>query len=452
MNKRAFRRALRYGFGRAILHLQQHDSTPYRDDILDGCLHFWGYDGDFDTDRPEYIFEIISLTGEREFYRNRILNAVETETDDHDLRQLLTLVRLFAEVGDDEARQTLDRALQRMPFDELLTEREIVREGPQGLLRIVQSRLACLAPDGETDVDISELGWVLRDAQGHWGKRAFTEVMSVAGQQDPRIATIWKQIQKEARDSAKKPRDRYQEPILSYEQVNEVLKNPGIAKSFGGSSPTSTLRNWSKVASDADWQRLCERMATLPLDDIQWRRALRYLFDRRAFVGEPNRFIASVKAFPLGANRPATFDDSLEELPRYALNALALIRHPDVRSLALELLAISRWTSHAAALLVTNYVDGDLQVLAHAFRRERREWQRHGMGISISRIDCAYAPPDAPDVLRMLYENVRCGHCRHDFVTRLHEYGALPASIAEECRYDANFDLRTLIAELAPDA
>ena len=41
MNKRAFRRALRYGFGRAILHLQQHDAAPYRDDILDGCLHDW---------------------------------------------------------------------------------------------------------------------------------------------------------------------------------------------------------------------------------------------------------------------------------------------------------------------------------------------------------------------------------------------------------------------------
>src|SRR5215218_8612119 len=41
MNQRAFRRALRYGFGRAILHLQRHDAARYRDDILGGCLHDW---------------------------------------------------------------------------------------------------------------------------------------------------------------------------------------------------------------------------------------------------------------------------------------------------------------------------------------------------------------------------------------------------------------------------
>ena len=43
MNPRAFRRALRYGFGRAILHLQHHDAAPYRDAILDGCLHDWTF-------------------------------------------------------------------------------------------------------------------------------------------------------------------------------------------------------------------------------------------------------------------------------------------------------------------------------------------------------------------------------------------------------------------------
>jgi hypothetical protein len=30
---------LRIGLGRAILHLQKHDSKPYRDVMLDACLH-----------------------------------------------------------------------------------------------------------------------------------------------------------------------------------------------------------------------------------------------------------------------------------------------------------------------------------------------------------------------------------------------------------------------------
>ena len=99
MNKRAFRRALRYGFGRAILHLQQHDAAPYRDDILDGCLHDWTPLPHLFYRRADYMFEIVSLTGERNFYRDHILAAVASADDDLDGRHVFALARLFAEAG-----------------------------------------------------------------------------------------------------------------------------------------------------------------------------------------------------------------------------------------------------------------------------------------------------------------------------------------------------------------
>jgi hypothetical protein len=81
MDQRALRRALRFGFGRAILHLQHYDAARYRNDILDGCLHEWKFQI---GGRSHYMFEIIALTGECGFYRDHILAAVASARNDAD--------------------------------------------------------------------------------------------------------------------------------------------------------------------------------------------------------------------------------------------------------------------------------------------------------------------------------------------------------------------------------
>src|SRR3954454_9360312 len=113
MNQRAFCRALRYGYVRVILYLQQHDAAPYRDDILDGCLHAWTFLPDILGRHDHYMFEIISSTGERAFYRDHILAAVASARDDLDGYHVFALARLFADEGDEAAREALDRALGR---------------------------------------------------------------------------------------------------------------------------------------------------------------------------------------------------------------------------------------------------------------------------------------------------------------------------------------------------
>ena len=452
MNQGTFRRALRYGFGRAILHLQQHESRPYRQDILEGCLHFWGYDGDFDTNRPDYMFEVISLTGEREFYRNHILAAVETATDDRDGDQLFALTRLLAESGDEEARSTLDRALERLPFHDMLAEDAIMRQGPDGLLRVLRLQLDYVDREGDADHNVADFPWILVAAIDRWGKRAFATVMRDAGHVDPRIKTLWKQLRQDEAKWRQPAGARPDHPVLTYKQVNEVLANPAMLKVFGGNHPSSALGHWAKTTTDDEWRRLCTELASLPDDNVCWPRAVRFLFNRRPFQGNPQRLITTVRAARLDRIRPAAYNETSDQHARYAMNALTQISHPDVRSFALELLATSKWTSYAASLLETNYIEGDLEVLAAVFCRERSEWQRHGVAISVLRIDERFSPAGAPAILRMLYERVRCGMCRLHLVECLHAHGALPASIAEECCYDAYFDLRERIAELVPRA
>src|SRR5437870_3493723 len=111
-----FKRLLDIGLGRAILFLQNHDATPYRDAILNACLHNMALDRQFEGSRAAYMLDVIHLTGQQSFYRQQILSALnnlQPDADDHDVDQLLNFARLFALQGDSEARDLIYTALNQ---------------------------------------------------------------------------------------------------------------------------------------------------------------------------------------------------------------------------------------------------------------------------------------------------------------------------------------------------
>jgi hypothetical protein len=274
--------------------------------------------------------------------------------------------------------------------------------------------------------------------------------MRKAGRADPQISELWRQIRRESAEWRRGLGRPSEARELTYDQAMEVLVDPSKATEFGTGRSSGSLFGWARAATDDEWLRMAAELATLPDEDPRWLRALHYFYGRRPFPGDPERLISVARAARLDRFRYFGKMNETERLALRAMNALAKVNHPTVRSFALELLDSSAWTSHAASLLEPNYVDGDLELLAAVFRRERSEWQRHGIGMSILRIDKRLAPAEAPPVLLMLYEHVRCGMCRDGLVGRLHAHDALPARIARECCFDAYFELREDIAEMVP--
>jgi hypothetical protein len=79
-----FAQAIRYGLGRAILHVRQHDPKPYRQLILDqlildACLYDDVFESQMNHDRGQYLFDLIPATGEQERYRRRLLRALDQQ-------------------------------------------------------------------------------------------------------------------------------------------------------------------------------------------------------------------------------------------------------------------------------------------------------------------------------------------------------------------------------------
>ncbi len=67
---------LEKGFGRAILYMQRHDSKPLRDAILHAVTHDLRFDSQFEKDRGDYLYRIMTTTGEPDFYRSRLLDEL----------------------------------------------------------------------------------------------------------------------------------------------------------------------------------------------------------------------------------------------------------------------------------------------------------------------------------------------------------------------------------------
>jgi hypothetical protein len=543
MNKRAFRRAMRYGFGRAILHLQQHDAAQYRDDIVDGCLHDWTGLPNHHYRRADYMFEIVSLTGERDYYRDHILKAVGSASDDLDGHHVFELAWLFADAGDEAARDALNRAIERLPFDHELASHVVALQGTAGLARVVQLRFDRLdadggvyGDDGDVYVDDNNVGlglfwlfgdegdeverdaldralerlpfddrlrkianafhgpaglarvirsrldhldatgevrapddiigwWVVDDAYERWGKRAVAAAMRDAGRADSRIKALWTAVRRRVEKGRQDWKASSHPPPLTYEQVKQFLAWPGSDPPDWDPSG-SALHGWMTNAPDDEWRQMAEELAALPDDDLRWQHALDWLYDRRAYPGDPHCLIATIRAARLDrypTNPYNAYIPTTERVALDAMQALAQMTQPVVRSFALELLETSKWTGEAARLLARDfwpaagmlageYVDGDLELLATTFRRERSEQQRHGICGAVLAIDRQLEPVEAPPVLLLLYEHIRCFECRADILVRLIDHAALPAAIASECCFDADIVLREKIAEWVPGA
>ncbi len=108
-----FEKQLRQGRGGVILYTLTHIPLPenYREALLNACLNDLRYDHQCEHSRGEYVFELIQIAGNSDYYRGQILTKLKTmdasEETKYDLLQLMHLTRLFAQSGDLEARNAL---------------------------------------------------------------------------------------------------------------------------------------------------------------------------------------------------------------------------------------------------------------------------------------------------------------------------------------------------------
>ena len=116
----AMQRWLALGLGRAVLHLELHDSAPYHAMILHACLYQEPYDSQTEPERAHYLDDILLASGQEAYFRSRILAALADPDDELNLDQLCGLLVEWARRGDAEegpaaSRRTRHRRREDIP-------------------------------------------------------------------------------------------------------------------------------------------------------------------------------------------------------------------------------------------------------------------------------------------------------------------------------------------------
>ena len=111
--KRQFLHALKRGTGEVYLIVKEHPEIDFSNQIIQGALNIFAYDGQCEGDRATYIFDIISISKQKDKIRKAVLQGLAREQDDTwNLTHLFALAKLFAQQNDTEAKQAIyDRFL-----------------------------------------------------------------------------------------------------------------------------------------------------------------------------------------------------------------------------------------------------------------------------------------------------------------------------------------------------
>ena len=429
-----FETSLEYGTGRAAIIIQAFypaHAAELRPALLYAVHNDLRLDHQTMDIRSLYLFDLIALTGEQEFFRSETLKALAAFTDDN-FYQLMELTRRFAQQGDEEARRALYAAFEKNALAEREPESdgEIVRlDGADGLLWLAERYREEVF--GEKGYDVEKIGFLISELEEQNGKEQAWRDLETKCSPNP-VYAAWFQEWKAYRDSeetrrAEWRRDDAKRPQATYEELRQAIAKNGSKVGYASVS-------WGKRATKEELERAAHDL--LVETETERILAMIRIFTRASFPLDPAPLIEWAKS-----------ED--EALHWFSQQALAQISSPVVRDFALELLGQGqeRDLPYAVDMLAANYKKGDergvLQLLARPLADPD---YRHWLCMHAGHFEEKHPSAISTKILLALYTETNCSLCRNGFVRRLHKLKALPEWMRDELPYDADEDTRKYAA------
>ncbi len=404
-----------------MLYLQEHSADPFRDVILNACLHNMALDRQVEGSRAAYMLDIIEQTGESKYYREQILSTLRQlppELEDYDIEQLFDFARLFAIQGNQEARQAIyNKFILNLSSEDFTGAATIIElDGIKGFL-FVASHLGEFALHDPDFVD-DDLFLIMAEEQS--GQENVSHALAQVQTDDPRIAAYMRVVSNSrARRERWRAESRTNPSTLSFSEIENSI--------YSRKTTFARLSTWGQHASESDLLRAARKVQT-ESDPNSLRR----------FLG-----IFRYVRFPLDHQLLfALSQHADEQVAIHALNALVIITHPEVRAFALDMISMSFRPESFIRLLAKNFQDGDWEFVEHITQQEFGPEEFHRLGIGVRAIFAEDPNIESIGALMNLYEKGQCANCRVSVVKCLHKLNAIPQWMVQECRRDANFYLR----------
>ena len=434
LTKNEFDDALHKGLGRAFLFIREYGDNEVQEILLHSLIHNLVYDNQCEGGRGDWLFSIIEMTNNLEFYEEEILkNVKNVETWDTDQLldsfwdtvQLLDLLMAFAKRGSNKARRALYDTFDTQKFNESWVggDQIIEVDGLDGFLHIAErigKRLKI--EDGYWEDD-----FMLREVKERFGTDHVERAIHERSKESEDLRSYLQKIK--ITDSDK--RETKEERLERYRKEYSLDKWLPALESPQGHFP---FLAFARCASDEDILH-CFALLKNETDKAKKIKLLN-IFQRRALP----EFYDPLLNFAC---------DEDEELCSASIAALSLLRDERVHQLAIEINELSNLQRkiYSIPLFYNNYIHGDNFVIEKILKSVPVNSDRdviHHLVFDLVKLCEKNKSSEMNQILLWIYENSPCMNCRGKGVKMLLENNALTESMLAECLDDGDSEIREI--------
>lgn len=416
------RDALRKGLGRAVLWAK---SGRWNDEgaLLEACLNDMRYDRQCESPRGIWLWEIVEAVGAVDTFREPILASTMTIVDGFAVRQLCQFCVFYARQGDERFRTRLRDIVADKPVSDSpwLGEAELIElDREAGFLFAAELRGRSLS---NREWDWDDLS-IINDATETLGEQTIISILNRESETSidiDRFRTHWQSATAMKAGVVRSFADRKSK--LSLDEIIQEAGDRLRDRAF-------VFRRWGMDASDADLRVALYRLFCQSDPDILVN--FLWIFSNRAMTQFDERVLILL-------------DHSDERVRERAYMAVSQNAHPAIRKFAIDNIRQQIALPGFLELFVRNYQSGDEDLLNANLTLPDNSDECHGIISDLIKILEQNPSANCAELALRSYLATPCEICRYHAAKLLFGQKVAPMWLVDECRWDANSDIRELV-------
>ena len=416
--KRQFLNSLKRGTGEAYFLVKDNPNIDFSNHIIKGALNVYAYDGQSEGDRAKYIFDIISISKQKDKIRKAVLQGLATEQDDTwNLTHLFALAKLYAQQNDTEVKQAIYDRFLNNPIEgsDWVGAYEILElDGLNGLFYVAEKFGKYI----EQNPDDWQDDWIIKRFQEENKKIKVSEELKKKAKTNTFIRIYLDNIKR-----TKASQKNYKTKPTKYKDiVDEVLNSKPHFSFFRKRNLTNNEVNQiaKRLIDETDKSNI-ERL----LD----------IFDFYKFSYDNQIILDFAKQKRTSKNR----------IVENAIDALKHLKSKDIRNFALNKIQTAKNPIDFLEILVSNYKSGDFKLLSEIASKTNSEHKIEQLAGIYTDIFKANKTKECKQPLHILYDKMNCAIHRNGILEILIENKVLSDRIKNEIKFDCDLDTRKLI-------
>jgi hypothetical protein len=415
--KRQFLHSLKRGTGEAYLIAKRNPKIDFSNQIIKGVLNIYAYDPQCEGDRAKYIFDIISISKQKDKIRKAVLKGLATEQNDTwNLTHLFALAKLYAQQNDTEVKEAIYERFLNNPIkgSDWIGAYEILHlDGLHGLFYVADKFGKYI----EQNPDNWQDDWIIRRFQEERKSIKVAEELKKKAKTNKFIRIYLDNIKRTITNQEK----HKTKPSKHKDVIDEVLNSKPRISFVRKRGLTETEVN--KIA----------RHLIIETDQSAIEKLLN-IFDFHKFPYDSEIILKFANQKRTGKNR----------IVENAIKALKYLEGKDVRNFALDRIQNSKSPMEYLNILVSNYKSGDFKILSEIAAKTNNEHKIEQLAGIYTDIFTANKTKYCKQPLEILYSKMNCAIHRKGIVEILKDNKVLSNKIKQEIKFDCDLETRKL--------